>query len=82
MNATSVLDTKLAPNPPKNSTVEGIFICVKCGSIHTTILKKAIYCRECRKLRLFTKKTQEGPAYTAGNFDDDDQGEVGWDTLS
>lgn len=71
MNATCVRNTKSAPKLPENSTVEGIFICVKCGSIHTTILKKAIYCRECRNLQLFIKKTPKGPAYT-GDFDDDD----------
>jgi len=71
MNATYLHDTKYAPKIPKSSTVDGIFICVNCGSIHTTILKKAIYCRDCRSLQLFTKKTQEGPVYT-GQFDDDD----------
>ena len=71
MNASYLLETKSAPKVPDNSTVEGIFICVKCGSIHTTILKKAIYCRECRNFQLFTKKTQEELAYT-GDFDDDD----------
>ncbi len=71
MNATCVQNTKSAPKLSENSTVEGIFICVNCGSIHTTILKKAIYCRECRNLQLFTKKTQEGPVYI-GDFDDDD----------
>jgi len=71
MDATCVLDTKPAPESPENSTVEGVFICVKCGSIHTTILKKAIYCRDCRSLQLFTKKTQEGLVYT-GQLDDDD----------
>jgi DNA-directed RNA polymerase subunit RPC12/RpoP len=71
MNATCMQNTKPAPKLPENSTVEGIFICVNCGSIHTTILKKAIYCRECRNLQLFTKKTQEGPVYI-GDFDDDD----------
>ena len=71
MNAIYVQNTKSAPKLPENSAVEGIFICVNCGSIHTTILKKAIYCRECRNLQLFIKKTPEGPAYT-GDFDDDD----------
>ncbi len=71
MNASYALDKKSALGIPKNSLVEGIFICVNCGSIHTTILKKAIYCRECRNLQLFTKKNQKGPAYT-GDFDDDD----------
>ncbi len=71
MNATCVQNTKSTPKLPENSTVDGIFICVNCGSIHATILKKAIYCRECRNLQLFTKKTQKGLAYT-GDFDDDD----------
>jgi len=71
MEASYALETKSAPEVPKNSTVDGIFICINCGSIHTTILKKAIYCRECRNLQLFTKKTPKGPAYT-GDFDDDD----------
>ena len=71
MNATCVQNTKSTPKLPENSTVEGIFICVNCGSIHTTILKKAIYCRECRNLQLFTIKNRDGPAYT-GDFDDDD----------
>ncbi len=71
MDAYYALETKSAPNVPKNSTVEGISICVNCGGIHTTILKKAIYCRECRNLQLFTKRTSEGPSYD-GYFDDDD----------
>jgi DNA-directed RNA polymerase subunit RPC12/RpoP len=71
MDAYYVLETKAAPKVPKKSTVEGVFICVNCGSIHTTILKKAIYCRECRNLQLFTKRTPEGPAFTR-DFDDDD----------
>ena len=71
MDASYVRETQSVPQVPNNSTVDGIFICVKCGSIHTTILKKAIYCRECRNLQLFTKKTQKGPSYTPG-FDDDD----------
>ena len=71
MDASYELETKSASELPKKSTVDGILICVKCGGIHTTILKKATYCRECRNLQLFTKKTTEGPAYT-GNYDDDD----------
>lgn len=55
----------------ENSVVEGVFICINCGSTHSTILKKAVYCRDCRSFRLFTKKTQEELVYT-GHFDDDD----------
>ncbi len=54
-----------------NSVVDGVFICVNCGSTHSTILNKAVYCRDCRSFRLFTKKTQEGLVYS-GHYDDDD----------
>lgn len=54
-----------------NSVVDGVFICINCGSTHSTILKKAVYCRDCRSFRLFTKKIQDGPVYT-GHYDDDD----------
>jgi len=36
--------------------VAGIRICIECGSPHTTILTKAIYCRECRSFKLFRKR--------------------------
>jgi len=71
MNASLVQKTKSDSDNTKNPVVDGVFICINCGSIHTTILKKAVYCRDCRSFSLFTKKTQEGPVYT-GHFDDDD----------
>ncbi len=37
-------------------TVEGIIICIECGSPNTTILTKAIYCRDCRSFKLFRKR--------------------------
>ena len=42
----------------KEGVIEGVRICVKCGSPETTILKDAIYCRGCRNFKLFTKKTK------------------------
>jgi DNA-directed RNA polymerase subunit RPC12/RpoP len=36
--------------------VEGIRVCIECGSPNTTILTKAIYCRDCRSLKLFIKR--------------------------
>ena len=36
--------------------VEGIIVCIECGSPNTTILTKAIYCRDCRNLKLFRKR--------------------------
>ncbi len=37
-------------------TVEGIMVCIECGSPKTTILTKAIYCRDCRSFKLFRKR--------------------------
>ena len=36
--------------------VEGIRVCIECGSPSTTILTKAIYCRDCRSFKLFRKR--------------------------
>jgi len=36
--------------------VEGIMICIECGSPNTTVLTKAIYCRDCRGFKLFRKR--------------------------
>ncbi len=71
MNASLVGKTKYDLGINENSVVEGVFICINCGSTHSTVLKKAVYCRDCRSFSLFMKKTHEGPEYT-GHFDDDD----------
>ncbi len=44
--------------PPKKGVIEGVRICVKCGSPETTILKDAIYCRTCRDFQFFKKITK------------------------
>ncbi len=36
--------------------VVGIMICIECGSPNTTILTKAIYCRDCQNFKLFRKR--------------------------
>ena len=36
--------------------VQGIMVCIECGSPNTTILTKAIYCRDCRGFKLFRKR--------------------------
>ncbi len=36
--------------------VEGIRVCIECGSPSTTVLTKAIYCRDCRGFKLFRKR--------------------------
>jgi len=71
MNASLVQKTKSDSENNENSIVDGVIICINCGSIHSTILKKAVYCRDCRSFRLITKKSIKGPVY-AGHFDDDD----------
>ncbi len=71
MNASLVLKTKSDLGNNENSVVDGVFICINFGSIHATVLKKPVYCRDCRSFSLITKKTHEGPVYT-GHFDDDD----------
>ena len=37
-------------------TVEGIRVCIECGSPDTTILTKGIYCRDCRSFKLFRRR--------------------------
>ncbi len=36
--------------------VEGIMVCIECGSPNTTNLTKVIYCRDCRSFKLFRKR--------------------------
>ncbi len=36
--------------------VEGIMVCIECGSTNTTILTKTIYCRDCRSFKIFRKR--------------------------
>lgn len=36
--------------------VDGIMVCIECGSPNTIILTKAIYCRDCRSFKLFRKR--------------------------
>jgi len=36
--------------------VEGIMVYIECGSPNTTILTKAIYCRDCRSFKIFRKR--------------------------
>jgi len=50
------LQFKEKPEETNKKIVEGIIICIECGSPNTTILTQAIYCRDCRKLKLFGKK--------------------------
>jgi len=42
------------PEETFEKAVEGIRVCIECGSPKTTILTKAIYCRDCRSFKLFS----------------------------
>jgi len=54
MMAQLLFEEKHDENP--ETTVDGVMICIKCGSPNTTILTKAIYCRDCRIFKLFKKR--------------------------
>ena len=42
-------------------TVDGIMVCIECGSPNTTILTKAIYCRDCQIFKLFRQRKSVKP---------------------
>ncbi len=50
------LQLKEKPEETHEKIVEGIMICIKCGSPNTTILTEAIYCMDCRSFYLFRKR--------------------------
>jgi len=54
MMAPLLLEEK--PEETHEKIVEGIMICIECGSPKTTILTEAIYCRDCRSFKLFRKR--------------------------
>jgi len=49
---------KEKPEETHEKIVEGIMICIKCGSPDTTILTQAIYCSNCRSFKLFRKSAK------------------------
>ena len=51
-----LLQLKEKHEETSEKTVEGIRVCIECGSPNTTILTKAIYCRDCRSFKLFRKR--------------------------
>ena len=50
------LQLKEKPEESNEKAVEGVMVCIECGSPNTTILTKAIYCRDCRSIKLFKKR--------------------------
>jgi len=54
-----LLEEKHDENPEK--TVDGVMVCIECGSPKTTILTKAIYCMDCRIFKLFRQRKSVKP---------------------
>ncbi len=54
MNGPLLLEEKHEETSEK--AVEGIMVCIECGSPNSTILTQAIYCRDCRSFKLFRKR--------------------------
>ena len=50
------LQLKEKPEESNEKAVEGVMVCIECGSPNTTILTKSIYCRECRIFKLIRKR--------------------------
>lgn len=71
MNASAIMKAKQFHQNNENFVVEGFLICDNCGGTSTTVLKKAVYCRNCRNFRLFRKVTKQAQA-SPEKYDDDD----------
>ena len=50
------LQLKEKPEETHEKAVEGIRVCIECGSPNTTILTKVIYCRDCQSFKPFRKR--------------------------
>jgi len=59
MMAQLLFEEKHVENNEK--TVDGVMVCIECGSPKTTILTKAIYCRDCRIFKLFRQRKSFKP---------------------
>ncbi len=59
------LQLKEKPEESNEKAVEGVRVCIECGSPNTTILTKAIYCRDCRNFKPFRKRK---PSETLSEF--------------
>jgi len=49
---------KKKPEETHKKAVEGIMVCIECGSPNSTILTQGIYCRDCRSFKLFRKSAK------------------------
>ena len=53
MNSVELEFAHLVPENNTKFAVNGITICIDCGSVETTILTFGMYCRICQSFRLF-----------------------------
>ena len=73
MNGIQLKFGHLLPEIKKKFVNDGVKICCECGSLKTTILTRAIYCRSCRSFRSYKKiKIKFIPIESYERFDDDD----------
>ncbi len=74
MNGIQLKFGHLLPVIKEKFVNDGVKICCECGSLKTTILTGAIYCRDCRSFRSFKKGKFEliPPLESYERFDDDD----------
>ena len=73
MNGIQLKFGHLLPELKKEFVNDGVKICCECGSLSTTILTRAIYCRSCQSFRSFKKrKFKLIPLERYEQFDDDD----------
>jgi len=72
MNGNQLKFGHLLPEFKEEFVNDGVKICCECGSLNTTILTRAIYCRGCRSFRSFKKRKFELiPLESYEHFDDD-----------
>ena len=74
MNGNQLKFGHLLPEFQEEFVNDGVKICCECGSLKTTILTRAIYCRLCQSFRSFKKGKLEliPPLESYEDFDDDD----------
>ncbi len=74
MNGIQLKFGHLLPEIQEKFVNDGVKICCECGSLKTTILTRAIYCRSCQSFRSFKKGKLElsSPLESYKQFDDDD----------
>ncbi len=48
-------DNKLHEEIGERFAVDGLLICVNCGSVNTRLLEKGIHCNECKFFRIRQK---------------------------